>query len=257
MSRPALHLPPPNHPIWGQNGIMHGLYLQGAHTYRVDPRYAGQQRSAFQYGHNGLTPGDWWPLQAVAVFHGAHGQRVRGISGDPQRGAYSIVISGMAPEYRDLDRDGGEVVWYSADRPNVEVGLGPRATANPNNNNNNNGNSGNNQPAAALTPAPRPQYSADTRALLASEQTGRPVRVLRSAGHRNRDWAPAVGIRYDGLYRVMRHIVSHNRHGGQFLKFELRRVNAAGNAGVTLNQLRATVPSRAQRNEEARVRDGY
>ncbi|KAK4145110.1 PUA-like domain-containing protein [Dichotomopilus funicola] len=280
MSRPAPNLPPPNHPSWGVNGIMHGVYLQGAHTYLFDPRYVGQRRDALQHGHNGLTPGDWWPLQVVAVYNGAHGQRVRGISGDPQTGAYSVVVSGLAAQYRYHDRDNGDVVWYSADRPNAGVGLGRRGRANPNANNassnnntsstsnggagnntgsnSNNSAGGNNQQAApAPAPAPRPQHSADTRALLASERTGLPVRVLRSAGHRNRHWAPAVGIRYDGLYRVVRHIVSHNSHGGQFLKFELRRLNPAANLGMTLNQIRTTVPTQAQRAAEASIRDRY
>ena len=56
-------LPPANHPIWGTNGIMHGLMMyrdrSGKTRYRFDPRYLNQKRDAKVFGDNGLTPGDW------------------------------------------------------------------------------------------------------------------------------------------------------------------------------------------------------
>jgi hypothetical protein len=222
---PAFRLPRPNHPIWGTAGVMHGIYIRWQHgrrSYALDPRYAHQRRDAAVFGHNGLAPGDWWPLQIAAWFAGAHGSHIKGIFGTPTEGAYSVVVSGAAAAYHgeNGDRDRGSVLFYSADSPDRNDVAAP---------------------------------SADTRALLRSEQTRRPVRVLRSAGRHNRHWAPRVGIRYDGLYLVERRVQTANGRGGHFWKFVLRRV--AGQL-PTLEQLRA-VPSRRQRIDEGLVRDGY
>lgn len=73
--------PPPEHPIWGTNGIMHGFIIQSSphrkFNYVLDPRCESEKRPFKEFGHNGLTPGDWWPYQKVALFHGAHGHRWR------------------------------------------------------------------------------------------------------------------------------------------------------------------------------------
>ncbi|KAH6637288.1 hypothetical protein F5144DRAFT_647404 [Chaetomium tenue] len=226
VTTPAFHLPPPNHPIWGTAGIMHGIYLQqGARrrSYAVDPRYAHQRRPADVFGANGLTPGDWWPLQIAAFFAGAHGSHIKGIFGSPTAGAYSVVVSGAAAAYhgQNGDRDRGGVVYYSADSP-----------------------------ARNDVAAP----SADTRALLRSERTRVPVRVLRSAGRHGREWGPAVGIRYDGLYVVDGRSRVANGQGGHFWRFVVRRV--AGQT-PTLDQLRATVPSEQQKRDGSLVKEGY
>jgi hypothetical protein len=74
--------PPANYPIFGVEGIMHGVALKiGAHRkdYILDSRY--QKRDAKVYGHNGLQVGDWWPVQLLALFNGAHGARMGGIAG--------------------------------------------------------------------------------------------------------------------------------------------------------------------------------
>ncbi|KAH6845801.1 PUA-like domain-containing protein [Chaetomium sp. MPI-CAGE-AT-0009] len=222
----ALRLPPPNHPIWGTAGVMHGVCLKlrpNGRSYLIDPRYADQRRDAAVFGHNGLTPGDWWPLQIAAFFRGAHGSHIKGIFGTASEGAYSVVVSGAAAAYHghNRDRDQGGVLYYSADSPERNDVAAP---------------------------------SADTRALLRSHATGRPVRVLRSAGRHNPVWAPAVGIRYDGLYVVRRRAQTANGHGGHFWKFELHRV--AGQLPA-LDQICGSVPSRGQRIAEGRVRDGY
>ncbi|KAK3299652.1 PUA-like domain-containing protein [Chaetomium fimeti] len=223
---PALRLPPPSHPIWGTAGVMHGVCLKlrpNGRSYILDPRYAQQKRDAAVFGHNGLTPGAWWPLQIAAYFHGAHGSHIKGIFGTAHDGAYSIVVSGAAAAYHghNRDRDGGTTLYYSADSPERNDVAAP---------------------------------SAETRALLRSQATRSPVRVLRSAGRHNRAWAPAVGIRYDGLYVVAGRAMTPNGRGGHFWKFELRRV--AGQL-LDLDQIRASVPTRSQRIAEGRVRDGY
>jgi hypothetical protein len=194
-----------------------------ARSYHIDPRYADQKQPANHFGHNGLTPGSWWPLQLAAVYHGAHGSPIKGIFGTPTDGAYSIVVSGRATPYQDLNEDRGGTLLYSADRPTA---------------------AGDN----ILHP------SADTRALLRSEQTRLPVRVLRSAGPHNRAWAPSVGIRYDGLYVVARAVKASNGAGGRVWKFQLRRLRGQV---PDLQTIRDSVPSRRQVRAEGRVRFGY
>ncbi|SPQ24206.1 3e11dd4e-944c-4769-ada7-d5081130441f [Thermothielavioides terrestris] len=214
-------LPPANHPIWGTNGIMHGMYMVrgpgNRPTYRYDPRYIHQKRDARVIGANGLVPGAWWPLQALAVFHGAHGQTIRGISGSPTQGAYSIVISGRArATYAHLDADNGHTVQYASDSP-------------------------------AAAP------SSDTRALQTSLRTGAPVRVLRGAGARAHALAPPVGIRYDGLYRVVASRRVPDHRGEEYLVFRLVREPGQ----LPLAQICAASPTPAQIRAERRLRRGY
>ncbi|KAK3306108.1 PUA-like domain-containing protein [Chaetomium strumarium] len=242
-ARPAgrSRLPPPNHPIWGVNGIMHGMMRSPAARYTWDPRYRHQRRDCRVFGHNGLAPGAWWPLQALACFHGAHGHMVKGIVGDPTRGAYSIVVSGRSSTYHDLDVDYGDHIWYSADRPNNAPTTSPTTPSSSSS-------------TAAVVGSQNGTESADTRSLRQAIVTGRPVRVLRSAGRGDdRQWAPEVGIRYDGLYTVVRAIKKTNDNGGTYCKFLLRRVPGQGD----LAQLCARSPSRRQVRDEGRIRNWY
>lgn len=187
--------PPPNHPIWGVKGIMHGFIIQPSQfrrfNYVLDPRYEGEKRSFKVFGHNGLTPGDWWPYQKVALFHGAHGHSMAGISGHPQQGAWSVVVSGNS-KYEDQDRDLGETIWYSSDhsRDNVD-------------------------------PLRIVFRSNMTQSLRRSMSNRNPVRVLRSSGKGR--FAPSCGIRYDGLYLVVSVAERKNAKGGLYEQFKLRR----------------------------------
>ncbi|KAK3348618.1 PUA-like domain-containing protein [Lasiosphaeria hispida] len=223
-------LPPRNHPIWGINGIMHGVtrYVKknGGIGYTLDSRYAKRPFDVF--GHNGLVPGYWWPTQLVTLFHGAHGHQVRGISGSKDHGAYSIVISGRSI-YGDMDEDTGDEVWYSAD------------------------NSRKNTSRNSL-----PADSNGSQSLRISLATGSPVRVLRSAGHgagAAHHWAPSVGYRYDGLYTVVRVRQATNDNGGLYAQFLLRRVQ--GQPGPGLAVLRQTIPNNQQKADFGRINAGY
>ncbi|KAI7501855.1 hypothetical protein KC367_g2554 [Hortaea werneckii] len=111
-SRRTIRLPPVDHPIWGLNGIMHGVapkYGQGGRkTYVLDPRY--EKRDSRVIGSNNIKVGKWFPRQLVALFHGAHGHQQAGICGDEKSGAFSIVVSG---QYELLDTDRGTYLYYS------------------------------------------------------------------------------------------------------------------------------------------------
>ncbi|KAK3321764.1 PUA-like domain-containing protein [Apodospora peruviana] len=217
-------LPPPSHPIWGIRGIMHGITLKQARTavYCLDPRYVHEKRNPKVFGHNGLTPGDWWPFQRVAHFHGAHGAPVRGITGSATEGAYSIVTSGGST-YEDLDQDFGDKLFYSAD------------SSRDNTDRNN----------IAFT-------SNATMSLHKSLTSGRPVRVLRNSGGK-KAYTPKKGIRYDGLYRV--HAVKRrtNAKGGLYEQFELKRLSGQR----SLDDINAKVPSPEQLALFARIKNGY
>lgn len=148
--------PPADHPIWGVNGIMHGLMLKRGTkgtSYLFDPRYITEKREARVFGHNGLNPGDWWPLLRVALFHGAHGHPMSGIYGFESEGTYSIVVSGASGTYDVLDKDNGNTLYYSADNSHDNT---DRNRVNV--------------------------VTVSTKSLQKSIATGKPVRVLRSAG---------------------------------------------------------------------------
>lgn len=88
--------PPANHPIWGVNGIMHGIAVRrtgdGRKSKMLNDRYATKDPKV--YGHNGLTVGQWFPFRLCALFAGAHGASQAGIHGSKATGAYSVVVGG-------------------------------------------------------------------------------------------------------------------------------------------------------------------
>jgi hypothetical protein len=216
--------PPADHPIYGIDGIMHGAIMvtdKKKIHYELDHRYSDEQRDFKVYGHNGLSPGDWFPRAILARFKGAHAGRVRGICGDPERGAYAISVSGQYEE----DLDEGEDLYYSgegAEKNNDPHEFSRRAT---------------------------------NASLVASWETGRPVRVLRSSSkdERERHYAPPCGIRYDGLYRVIAVQMRHNAKGGLYQRFKLRRLPDQED----LEDIKARSPSAAQRRDFEKIKQGY
>ncbi|ROT36090.1 hypothetical protein SODALDRAFT_328467 [Sodiomyces alkalinus F11] len=218
----GLMFPPRDDPIFGDHGIMHGvIYKRGSpRTWCLDPRLQREKRSAQVAGHNGLSAGDWWPMQIVALFNGAHGMSQGGISGHHEYGAYSVVVSGY---YADLDRDLGDTIFYS--------GPGSHNHRNPN------------------TPP------SGTALLETSLADGGPIRVLRSAssGGGESPWAPPVGIRYDGLYQIAAVRTRHNRHGGIYKQFELRRLPGQ----ESLESLKSRSPTTLQKRQFKAIKLAY
>jgi hypothetical protein len=148
----TIRAPPADHPIFGMRGIMHGVVLKISNRrkdYVLDSRYP--KHDAKVYGHNGLEVEQWWPMQIVALFRGAHGSKIGGISGNAATGAYSVVTSGGA--YEELDEDRGNTLYYSGSRSHD-----------------------NTDPKKPFPSSP------GTLALKASQRTHNPVRVLRAAG---------------------------------------------------------------------------
>lgn len=217
-----LMFPNPDDPIFGDRGIMHGVvYRRGTpRTWCMDPRFRYEKRTAQVAGHNGLSVGDWWPMQIVALFNGAHGMSQGGISGNQDYGAYSVVVSGY---YADFDSDLGDTIFYS--------GPGSHNHRNP-----------------EVPPS-------GTAYLETSLADGGPVRVLRSAssGGSESQWAPPVGIRYDGLYQIVAVRTQHNQHGGIYKQFELRRLPGQ----ESLESVKSRSPTPLQTQHIKAIKLGY
>ena len=209
----VVHVPPADHSIWGLDGIMHGIavkIIDGKKTKVDDTRFTKRDNKV--YGHNGLEIGAWFPTRLVAIFRGAHNASQAGINSNGDSCAYSIVVS----SYDHLDQDLGETLYYS--------GSGSMDNTDP------------------RRPAPS---SVGTQALHRSLAMEKPVRVLRASGTSHR-LAPPVGLRYDGLYKVVAVRTPLNAKGGQYEQFELRRMEGQG----PLEVVRARPTMREQRDFE-------
>lgn len=202
----------------GKSDLMRGIKITrgpaGGRTYALDPSYP--KREAAVVGANGLQVGAWWPFQICALRDGAHGSRMGGIHGRGD-GAYSVVISGA---YDDSDTDFGDTVYYSGSRGAPEPGI---------------------KKEAVLTNA--------SKSLMMSKTRGRPVRLLRAAKG-NSAFAPKVGIRYDGLYRVINYSQQETNDGVPYWRFTLERL--AGQAPIDKSK-----PGVEDRREYARMMSKY
>lgn len=216
-------LPPIEHPIFGikggKRGIMYGAARKRGQrtTWVLNPALISQKCSGKAYGSNGIPVGAWFPKQIVALFNGAHGNLQGGIAGNTDTGAYSIVVS---KSYEGLDEDMGNELYYSGS--NSHKNTDPQR------------------------PAPSTQ---GTQALQASLASQKPVRVLRAAS-KEKAYAPIVGLRYDGLYRVVSEHRPKNRSGGLYEQYRLVRI--AGQPEIDLK-----IPGPRERADYDRIGMGY
>jgi hypothetical protein len=133
---------------------------------RIDTAYRSKHPvNAKYYGQGDLVLGQWWPTQLCTVRDGAHGTPQGGIFGEKDKGAYSIVLSGGGYH----DKDDGDVIEYS-------------------------GTDGKN-----FTP------TEVTQQMITSATLGNDIRVIRSSQLQKgkSKYRPQLGLRYDGLYRIM------------------------------------------------------
>ncbi|KAI1204865.1 PUA-like domain-containing protein [Annulohypoxylon truncatum] len=210
-------------PIFREGGILHGIMVlrgaTGRKTYRLDPNVP--KKPSKIHGHNNIAVGTWFANRLVALQRGAHGSSMAGICGNVGAGAYSIVVS---DNYADLDEDQGDVLFYSGS--NSHSNLDP------------------------TRPAPS---TANTKALKASLNTRRPVRVLRSGKARSGNhWAPECGLRYDGLYRIVALRERVNSKGGLYEQFVLHREPNQ----TPLETLRRTSPTAQEKRDLAEFQRG-
>jgi hypothetical protein len=138
--------------------------------------------NAKYYGEGSLVLGQCWPSQLCTVRDGAHGSSQGGIYFEKRMGAYSIVLSSGG--YKD--EDNGNTIKYS-------------------------GTEGKNS-----TPTEA------TASMITSHELGNVIRVIRS--HQlpfHNKYRPKVGLRYDGLYKIMSYEVLNKEKA--IHRFELRR----------------------------------
>jgi hypothetical protein len=141
------------------------------------------------FGHVGsYRPGDTFRNRIELALSGLHRPRRAGVCGTQQLGAESIVLAG---QYED-DEFGEEEICYSGNG-----GRDPKTKRQTSN-----------------------QLATGTNlALLRSEETGQPVRVLRKVP--TEDGGPDV-YRYEGLYRVVGSSYGPGKSGFQVFVFRLR-----------------------------------
>lgn len=170
-----------------------------------------------KFGHNGLEVGHWWPYQACALRDGAHGSSMGGIAGGARDGAKSIVVGGKFSPflragsytnhgiggYEGMDKDEGHIIYYS----------GSNSHENEDRN--------------------TPHISNATKSLQRAMLDNRNIRVLRSAKGDSR-FAPCVGIRYDGLYKIVADEKRFNAKGGAYLRF--KHVRQGGQVDIDLTR---------------------
>ena len=142
------------------------------------------------FGHiAGYVEGSLFDSRRKLSEIGIHRPTMAGISGTPNEGADSIVVSGG---YEDDDDQGDEIVY---------TGHGGRDP-----------NSGEQTSDQLL--------ERGNAALAYSCMNGLPVRVVRGAAHAS-IFAPAQGYRYDGLYRVDDYWHDHGHAGFLIWRFRL------------------------------------
>jgi len=184
--------------------IMHNIQRGTRRNLKIiDPTL---KTSYNKFGNNGLKVGDWWPYQACALGDGAHGSAMGGIAGGATDGAKSIVVGGKSGSfpllvyhtdrrkggYEGMDKDEGKVIYYSGSNSHENV--------DPN----------------------TPHVSNGTKSLQRSMKDSRKIRVLRNAKGDSHH-APSVGVRYDGLYKIIAEEKRFNAKGGAYLRFKLVR----------------------------------
>ncbi|KAL9243363.1 hypothetical protein vseg_017258 [Gypsophila vaccaria] len=124
----------------------------------------------------GLLVGDSWKDRLACRQWGAHFPHVSGIAGQSKHGAQSVVLSGG---YED-DEDHGE--WF------IYTGSGGRDLS---------GNKRTNKEQSSDQ-----KFTGGNESLRLSCRKGYPVRVVRSFKEKRSSYAPDLGVRYDGVYRI-------------------------------------------------------
>lgn len=144
----------------------------------------------------GVPVGAWWRYRVQAAQTGVHRPLVASVHGSQNRGAYSLLFSAALPEDVDL----GEELYYTAasesrNRKRKSISGQQKLTHQ-------------NKALALNCAAPLSSGLSGANAG-ANWRDGRPVRLCRSGNGRNAHqrspYLPKVGVRYDGLYQVVKY----------------------------------------------------
>lgn len=156
----------------------------------------------------GYPEGTYFESRIALSHAGVHRPTQGGISGTGREGADSIVVSGGYEDDRDL---GPEIVYVGHGGRDPETG----------------------------EQVDHQELTNLNLALIYSEQNDLPVRVVRGANPHSH-FAPKVGYRYDGLYRVEAHWQQDGKSGYKIWCFRLKKIDP------TTAPWKAVVPSHLQ-----------
>ncbi|MGK5112782.1 YDG/SRA domain-containing protein [Geodermatophilus sp. CPCC 205506] len=180
----------------------------------------------------GYREGHEFRSRAEVRLAGLHRHNQNGISGNPEEGADAIVVSGG---YADDDQ--GVRIIYT-------------------------GEGGQNEDRTRHVEDQ--QMDGGNLALVRSEERGLPVRVIRGVPRRKRNrsaYTPASGLRYDGLYTVVRHWSEPHPDGPLVFRYLLEKADggtaweARPGAGTTSRPAGDQAPSRTQSVTQRVVRN--
>lgn len=160
----------------------------------------------------GVEVGTLWKFRLQASEVGVHRPHVAGIHGREHEGAYSIVLAGG---YED-DLDFGDEFMYT--------GSGGRDLSG----NKRTAQQSSDQTLTRMNKALALNCNAtiDSKVGTTSSnwQKGKPVRVLRSSkGKKHSEFSPDEGIRYDGIYKVVKYWPEKGKAGFNVWRYLLRR----------------------------------
>lgn len=177
--------------------------------------------------------GTWWRFRVQASEAGVHAPLVAGVHGRESLGAYSLVFAGVY----DGDVDLGDNLYYTAiggrrteppaKRAKYRVRPRQKPLADQHLT------SGVNRALAISCAAPfnedDPDRGADANVRW---REGTPIRVLRSGNARRAKaerspYLPPIGVRYDGLYKVVKYWPETTTEGVRIWRFHLRRDDPA------------------------------
>ncbi|XP_039284672.1 uncharacterized protein LOC111047469 [Nilaparvata lugens] len=186
----------------------------------VQAKYARAISIASRRARTGVAIGDWWLTSRECWHAGVH--RPPNTSAflhcGPQ-GAYSITLSDQCSAD---DVDGG-------DRFTLSTG----------------------GKGAADTGSNEQTLSFDTVTLVASKESGNPIRLVRT--HKLKSaYAPDIGYRYDGLYEVENYWVATSLDGATVYKFLFRRLGEQSGQAPPPWLVHKIVPPQLHRSVQAK-----
>lgn len=152
----------------------------------------------------GQPIGSTYANRPAVAAAGVHQLQMQGIAGNRREGCVSIVLNGGY----DTDEDHGETIIYT-------------------------GSGGQDPKRRGIHIADQDWSASDNAALLRSQETGRPIRIVRGAKAKSR-YSPQAGFRYDGLYRAVAHWERYPQPDGfRRCLFHLIRLTAEEAAAFT------------------------
>jgi E3 ubiquitin-protein ligase UHRF1 len=160
----------------------------------------------------GVPVGTMWKYRLTCSESGVHRPHVAGIHGKEREGAYSIVLAGG---YEDDIDSGDEFTYTGSGGRDLS---GNRRTAVQSSD----------QTLTRMNKALAMNCDVPVNDVTGSEANnwmdGKPVRVVRSwKGRKYSKYCPVEGLRYDGVYKVVRYWAEKGRAGFLVWRYCLRR----------------------------------